>query len=98
MATIGEPSMYAYELREMFPVKKADATQVKNEKLEKLKNELQVVEVPGGESERLLVMKNGKYTGIITAEEWETEEDISYVAVTYYDAKCMLEHEKNDFE
>ena len=98
MATIGEPSMYAYEVREMFPVKKANVNQVIKEKLSELKSELQVVEVPGGETERLLVMKEGKYTGIIAVEEWETEEDMSYVAVAYYDAKCMLEHEKNDFE
>lgn len=98
MAAIGEPSMLAYEIREMFPVKNIDAEKVKEEKLSELKRELQTVDVPSEESERLLVMKDGKYTGVITAEIWETEDDSSYVAVTYTDAQCRFEHENKDFE
>ena len=98
MASIGEPSMRIYELRETFPVNSSDAINLKEEKVIEFKNIYQTVDVPGEESEILLVLQEGKYTGLIKFEVWESDDTEWYVAVCYIDAQTMLEHEKSDFE
>ena len=98
MVTIGEPSMCAYEIREMIPTDSLDIDLAKEAKIKELKLQFQTVDVPGGQSENLLIMQGGKYTGIINVEKWESDDSISYIAVKYIDAQCMLTHDRSDFE